>query len=164
MKVVRLSALRTGHLHTPGSVSDTHFCLRLSRPQGHSAAWGLCQWKIPVTSSGIKPTTFRLVALCLNQLSHRVHYCLSKYVSENLMRLLETELMFVTKWLALKGLALSQAVFAGLSPGRRRFNPRSLPVGSLMDKGQWKISTSILNEHRWMHSYIIKLPLYQHYT
>jgi hypothetical protein len=33
---------------------------------------GLGQLKNPMTSSGIKPATFRLAALCLNQLSYRV--------------------------------------------------------------------------------------------
>jgi hypothetical protein len=37
MKVVRLSALRTGRLYPPGKIPGTHFCYRLCRPQGHSA-------------------------------------------------------------------------------------------------------------------------------
>jgi hypothetical protein len=37
MKVVRLSSLRTSRLYPPGDVPGTHFCYRLSQPQGHSA-------------------------------------------------------------------------------------------------------------------------------
>jgi hypothetical protein len=37
MKVVRLSALRTGRLYPPGNTPCIHVCSRLSRPQGHSA-------------------------------------------------------------------------------------------------------------------------------
>ena len=37
MNVLSLSALRTGRLYPPGSIPGTHFCYRLSRPQGHSA-------------------------------------------------------------------------------------------------------------------------------
>ena len=37
MKVVRLSALRTGCL-TPQEIPGTHFCYRLSQLQGHSVA------------------------------------------------------------------------------------------------------------------------------
>jgi len=38
MKVVRLSALRTGRLYRPGNIPGTHFCYRLNRPQNHSPA------------------------------------------------------------------------------------------------------------------------------
>jgi len=38
MKVVRLSALRTGRLYPPGNIPGTHFGWGLSQPQGHSAA------------------------------------------------------------------------------------------------------------------------------
>jgi hypothetical protein len=38
MNMGRLSALSTGRLYTPWKTPSTHFCYRLSRPQGHSAA------------------------------------------------------------------------------------------------------------------------------
>jgi hypothetical protein len=37
MKVVRLSPLCTGCVCPPGNIPGTHFCQRLSQPQGHSA-------------------------------------------------------------------------------------------------------------------------------
>jgi len=38
MKVVRLSAIRTGRLYPSGNTPGSHFCWRLSQPHGHSAA------------------------------------------------------------------------------------------------------------------------------
>ena len=37
-KVVRLSALRTGHLYPPGNIPCTHFCYKLNQTQRHNAA------------------------------------------------------------------------------------------------------------------------------
>jgi len=38
MKLVRLSAVCTSHFYPQGNISGTHFCYRLSQPQGHSEA------------------------------------------------------------------------------------------------------------------------------
>jgi len=36
MNMVSLSALHIGRLYLPGTIAGTHFCYKLSRPQGHS--------------------------------------------------------------------------------------------------------------------------------
>jgi len=45
MKVVRLSALCTDRLYSPENIPGTHFCWRLSRSQGHSAAGRIMSMK-----------------------------------------------------------------------------------------------------------------------
>jgi hypothetical protein len=49
LKVVRLSALHTGRVYSPGNLTGIHFCWRLSRPQNY------VNKKIPVIPSGIEP-------------------------------------------------------------------------------------------------------------
>jgi len=65
MKLASFSGLRTGRLYPSRNIPGTLLCQRPSRPLRHCATRR-------ITSIKIETATFRVVAQCLNQLSHRV--------------------------------------------------------------------------------------------
>jgi len=68
LNVLRFSPLGTGHLYP----QEIFLVLISVRGWVDLRKGGLGQWKIPMTPSGIKPATCRLIVQCLNKLRHRV--------------------------------------------------------------------------------------------
>jgi len=52
MKVIRLSALRTGHLYASEDISSNYFSQRLSQPESHSAAGRIMSMKNSNNTNG----------------------------------------------------------------------------------------------------------------
>ena len=84
MKVVRLSAPSTSCC-THQEIFLVPVAVRgVVEPRTMVQPEGLCQWKIPMTPSGIEPTTFCFVVQRLNQLHHHVPPTYALWSHENI--------------------------------------------------------------------------------
>jgi hypothetical protein len=99
MKVVRLSALHTGLLY-PQEIFLVLTSVRgwvdpatIVRPEG------LCQWKIPMTPSGIDPATFRVVAQRLNNCATACPHPYRIPLVRGMTRNKQLLIVYITQWI-----------------------------------------------------------------
>ena len=68
--MARVTGLRSGHIYLHGILQELISIRSWVDPRTIVRPEGLCQWKIPVTVSGIEPVTLWFVVQCLSQLYH----------------------------------------------------------------------------------------------
>jgi hypothetical protein len=85
----------------PECIPGTHYCYRLSRAQGHSAAGRIMSIKnSSVTPTGIHPATFRFVAQCLNHCATACPSLCKKRVLNFYIQWLRIEDIWKRPWIA----------------------------------------------------------------
>ena len=67
---VAMSAVSIGRLYPAGDTSVTHFCWRVSRPQGQSAAGEFMSMNISMIPSEVEPANLQL------QYLYQLHHCM----------------------------------------------------------------------------------------